>query len=161
MDENIIQCLHELVALDLACVAAYEVARNVSRDEEIRGKFSEFQEDHRRHVRELGEHIRRAGMEAPSELDTNGVIIQGFTTIASQEDRTAVLAMRGNEELSNNAYASALMAKLPEEVRSLVAANFEDERRHMAWIRGSILLRGWDVEQPEIREVAAEARRAA
>ncbi|TKD01053.1 ferritin-like domain-containing protein [Polyangium fumosum] len=160
MDEKIIQCLNELIALDLACSAAYEVACGVCRDEEIKGTFSAFREDHLRHVRELGEHVRSAGIEPPSELDTKGVIVQGFTTLASQEDRTAVLSMRGNEELSNNAYASALRAGLPEEIRALVAANFEDERRHMSWIRGTVLLRGWDVEQPEIRELAAEARGA-
>lgn len=159
MDEKIIQCLNELIALDLACAAAYEVARGVCKDEEIQGKFSEFQEDHLRHVRELGEHIRSAGFEPPSELDTKGVIIQGFTSLASQEDRTAVLAMRGNEELSNNAYASALQAGLPEEIRALVAANFEDERRHMHWIRGAVVLRGWDVEQPELRELSVDAQR--
>lgn len=112
-------------------------------------------------MRELGEHVRKAGKEPPSELDTRGVIIQVFTTLSAQEDRTAVLAMRGNEELSNSAYASALQAEMPEEVRSLVAANFEDERRHMRWLRGAILDRGWDTEQPEIREVAAEVRKAA
>jgi rubrerythrin len=160
MDEKIIQCLNELIALDLACAAAYQVAGAVCRDEEIQGRFSEFREDHLRHVRELGEHIQRAGFEPPSELDTKGVIIQGFTSLASQEDRTAVLAMRGNEELSNNAYASALQAGLPEELRSLVATNFEDERRHMSWIRGAVLLRGWDVEQPEIRELSMDAQKA-
>jgi len=164
MDEKIIQCLVELVALDLACAAAYEVARGVCKDEEIQGKFSEFREDHLRHVAELGEHVRRAGFDPPSELDTKGIIIQGFTSLASQEDRTAVLVMRGNEELSNNAYASAMQAGLPEEIFALVAANFEDERRHMRWMRGAVVLRGWDVEQPEMRELAAEAqgtRRAA
>ncbi|MDI1446837.1 ferritin-like domain-containing protein [Polyangium sp. 6x1] len=160
MEEKIIQCLNELIELDLACIAAYEIARAVSRDEEIQGKFSEFQEDHLRHVRELSEHVRRAGVTPPTELDTKGLVIRGFTMLASQEDRTAVLAMRGNEELSNNAYASALQAGLPEEIRSLVASNFEDERRHMSWIRGAVLLRGWDVEQPEIRELSAEARGA-
>ncbi|MDI3290850.1 ferritin-like domain-containing protein [Polyangium sp. 15x6] len=158
MDEKILQCLNELIALDLACAAAYEVARGVCKDEEILGKFSEFREDHLRHVRELGEHIRSAGIEPPSELDTKGVIIQGFTSLASQEDRTAVLAMRGNEELSNNAYASALQAGLPEEIRTLVAANFEDERRHMRWMRGAVVLRGWDVEQPELRELSVDAQ---
>ncbi|MDC0746497.1 ferritin-like domain-containing protein [Polyangium mundeleinium] len=160
MDEKILQCLNELIALDLACAAAYEVARGVSRDEEIQGTFSAFREDHLRHVAELGEHVRRAGIEPPRELDTKGEIIRAFTTLASQEDRTAVLVMRGNEELSNNAYASALRAGLPEEIRARVAANFEDARQHMSWMRGTVLLRGWDVEQPEIRELSAEARGA-
>ncbi|MRG91453.1 DUF2383 domain-containing protein [Polyangium spumosum] len=160
MDEKIIPCLNELIALDLACAAAYEVACGVCKDEEIKGKLSEFQEDHLRHARELGEHVRRANQEPPSGLDTKGIIIHGFTTLASQEDRTAVLAMRGNEELSNNAYASALQAGLPEELQGLVQANFEDERRHMRWIRGAIVLRGWDVEQPELRELSEEAQGA-
>jgi hypothetical protein len=161
MDDKVIDCLVELIALDLACAAAYGVAGGVCKDEEITNKLGEFQSDHERHVRELGEFVRRAGREPPAELETKGVIIQGFTTLAAQEDRTAVLAMRGNEELSNNAYASALGADLPEEVSELVRANFEDERRHMAWLRNLVVVRGWDVEQPEIRDAAFAQRQKA
>jgi len=161
MDNTILECLAQLIELDIACAAAYEVAAGVCRDEEIKGKFDEFRGDHERHVSELGEIVRSEGYEPAAEMDAKGAIIKAFTMLAAQEERTAVLAMRGNEELSNNAYASALQADLPEEVRELVLANFQDERRHMAWMRNTVVLRGWDVEQPEIREAAGERPRRA
>jgi uncharacterized protein (TIGR02284 family) len=161
MDETVINLINNLVALDLACAAAYETAAGVCKDEKIQGKLTEFKNDHDRHVRELSEVVKQAGKEAPSDLDAKGVIIKGFTMLSAQEDRTAVLAMRGNEELSNNAYASALKAELPIEIRDMVQANFDDERRHMSWIREAALERGWDAEQPEIRDAAVESMRKA
>jgi rubrerythrin len=161
MDDKVIECLAELTRLDFACAAAYEVAAGVCKDEEIRSKLEEFQADHMRHTRDLGEVVRRAGKEPPSDIDAKGAIIKAFTTLSAQEDRTAVLAMRGNEELSNEAYASAIFAGLPDEVMDLVRANFEDERRHMSWMRNTIVVRGWDVEQPEIRQAASTAQQKA
>jgi competence protein ComEA len=161
MDEKIITCLCELIALDLAAAVSYEFAAGVCKDGEIRSKLLEFKEEHERHVRDLSEHVRRAGQQPPDKIDAKGAFIQGYTQLSAQEDRTAVLAMRGNEELTNNAYASAVAAGVPGELKDLILRNFEDERRHMTWIRGAILLRGWDVEQPEIREMAEGARKAA
>lgn len=161
MNESVISLICNLVALDRACAAAYEAACGVCKDEQIQAKLTEFKEDHERHVRELSEVVKQAGQQAPMDLDAKGVVIKGFTMLSAQEDRTAVLAMRGNEELSNGAYASALKADLPTEILDMVQANFDDERRHMAWLRDTVLLRGWDVEQPEIRDVAVEAMRKA
>lgn len=161
MDESAITCLNQLIALDLACAASYEAACAVCKEDEIRDKLAEFKNDHDRHVRDLSKFVTQAGKEAPSDLDAKGVVIKGFTMLSAQEDRSAVLTMRGNEELSNSAYASALQADLPDDVRNVVMANFEDERRHIAWLRQAVLDRSWDVEQPEIRQAAGKPMRKA
>lgn len=161
MDDKVINFVNELIALDLACAAAYEVSARACRDQEIRNKLLEFKGDHERHVAELSEVVRDMGGQPVERIDAKGALIEGYTMLSSQEDRTAVLAMKGNEELSNNAYASALAANLPGELRALVLRNFEDERRHMTWLRGAVVVRGWDVEQPEIRQLAEQVRRAA
>jgi len=161
MDEKVITFINDLIALDLACAAAYEVSAKACKDQEIRNKLLEFKGDHDRHVSELSEVVRDMGGEPIERIDAKGALIQGYTMLSSQEDRTAVLAMKGNEELSNNAYASALQANLPREIRAMVMRNFEDERRHMTWLRGAVIVRGWDVEQPEIRQLAEQVRKAA
>ncbi|UQA55419.1 DUF2383 domain-containing protein [Polyangium aurulentum] len=161
MDDKVITFINDLIALDLACAAAYAVSAKACKDQEIRNKLLEFKGDHDRHVSELSEVVRDMGGEPIERIDAKGMLIEGYTMLSSQEDRTAVLAMKGNEELSNNAYASALQANLPNEIREMVMRNFEDERRHMTWLRGAVIVRGWDVEQPEIRQLAEQVRKAA
>ena len=54
-----------------------------------------------------------------------------------------------------------LIADLGHTSRAMILRNFEDELRHMTWLRGAVVVRGWDVEQPEIRQLAEQVRKAA
>lgn len=152
MDEKTIASVNGLISLDLAAAEAYEVAASVCSAGEIKQTLRSFKADHERHVRELSDWVRGQGGEPPADLDEKGAVIKAFTALSSQEDRSAVLAMRGNEELTNSAYASELRAELPDDLRPLLQGNFEDERRHIAWIREEIGTRGWDREPSEVRE---------
>ena len=67
--------------------------------------------------------------------------------ITSHGDRSAVLAMRGNEELMNRTYAAALEKELPHEVRVIVERNYQDEKKHLAWIKDVIAHRAWEKEK--------------
>ena len=58
--------------------------------------------------------------------------------------RATVMAMRGNEELTNRYYASATEEELPESARSIVSRNYEDEKRHLAWIKETIDAKAWE-----------------
>ncbi|APR88515.1 hypothetical protein A7982_13864 [Minicystis rosea] len=154
--QNAMEPIIGLVLLDLATVDAYGIALEACTTKEIRDQLESFRGDHERHVRELSEWVRSQGGEPPTQIDPSGEIIRGYTDLASEEERSAILVMQGNEELTNQAYASALRAKVPEDVRAIVVRNFEDERRHAAWLRGAIKLRGWDHEAPELRELAEQ-----
>jgi rubrerythrin len=76
--------------------------------------------------------------------DIRGFLIEAFTAIASHGDRSAIFAMRANEEITNRSYASTLEKHLPIEVRNLVERNYEDETKHLAWIKTMIESRAWE-----------------
>lgn len=160
MKADMMTVVKNLLELDMAAVEAYRLAAEVSGTGEIKTQLRSFQFDHERHVRELSEWMQSQGEQAPTELGEPGEIIRRYTELSSQEDRSAVLTMRGNEELTNSAYSSALRAELPEDLRQIVEAGFEDERRHISWIREAITLRDWDREPPELREPLEEAKAA-
>lgn len=140
-----------LIALDLAAAAAYGLAIDVCSTPDLKKQLRGFQSDHERHVRELSGWMSENGGTAPAELVEAGEIITGYTRLSSLEDRTALLAMRGNEEITNGTYASLLRAELPDDLRPIVERGFEDERRHIGWIREEIRIQGWDQEPRDAR----------
>jgi rubrerythrin len=159
MERDMMAAIKNLIMLDVAAVDAYQVASDACTRQELKAQFGAFKSDHERHVRELSEWVSSHGEEAPAGETETGLVIKRYTELSSQEDRGAVLAMRGNEELTNNAYCSALGGDLglPDDLRALIEANFEDERRHIAWIRETIAVNGWDKEPEELREVVRHA----
>ncbi|HVY48206.1 MAG TPA: hypothetical protein VHB21_20100, partial [Minicystis sp.] len=76
------------------------------------------------------------------ERDADGWIIEGFTEIATRGDRSALLAARGNETLTNLTYASALeRGGLEGDARVVVERCYADEQRHLAWIKDALAAR--------------------
>lgn len=146
MDERSISTLNDLIHLDLDAVQAYRHAIDACEIAEIRDNLTEFMGDHERHVRDLREAVRGLGGEPASGRDVKGFFIEGFTAILSQGDRSALLAMRGNEELTNRRYDAARNADLPDSCRPLIERNCEDEARHLAWIKEAIASRAWDTD---------------
>ncbi|AUX42450.1 uncharacterized protein SOCE26_038830 [Sorangium cellulosum] len=144
--------IHGLILLDMAAVDAYRAASGACKTPEIRAQLEAFRADHERHVRELSDAL---GTTLPDQPDDRGVCIRRYTELSAREDRTALVAMRGNEELTNSAYTSALASDLPDDVRRIVEANWQDERRHIRWISEEIRARGWEL--PEVPPTLAEA----
>ena len=157
MNQDMMTAVLSVIELDLAAVEAYRLAADVCVDGDIKRELTSFAADHERHVRELSEWARGQGGEVPEELGDVGGIIVDYTELLSQEERTAVLAMRGNEELTNSTYASVLRGGAPDDLRPIFERGFADERRHLAWIRETVSLRGWDQEPAELREVLKAA----
>ncbi|WP_438017030.1 helix-hairpin-helix domain-containing protein [Sorangium sp. So ce315] len=141
-----------LILLDLAAAEAYRVAIAACKTPEIKRQLEAFQGDHERHARALSDAL---GASLPEEPDDRGQCIRRYTELSAREERTALVAMRGNEELTNDAYASALASDLPDDVRRMVEANWQDERRHIRWITEEIRARGWEL--PEVPSSLAEA----
>ncbi|WP_437576931.1 helix-hairpin-helix domain-containing protein [Sorangium sp. So ce887] len=141
-----------LILLDRAAAEAYRLAIDVCKTPEIKKQLEGFRADHERHERELLDELGAAPTDEP---DDRGQCIRRYTELSAREERTALVAMRANEELTNDAYASALMSDLPDEVRRMVEANWQDERRHIRWINEEIRTRGWEL--PEVPSTMAEA----
>jgi uncharacterized protein (TIGR02284 family) len=147
MDKKLVDKLNDLVQLDTDAVLAYQKAIDACSEGEIRRHLKEFQEDHQRHIGDLAELVRAAGGEPRISRDLKGFLIEGVTAVASRDDRSAVKAMRSNESLTNSRYEAALKADLPDEARAVVERNFEDERRHLAWIEEAIAGSYWDIKE--------------
>jgi hypothetical protein len=98
-----------------------------------------FREDHLRHIQDLSVAIRKAGGVPPGGPDLPGLGIEAFTaTLSLTGTGGALMAMQGNEIVTNDAYANALSRRLPDDIRSMVERNAEDEERHLASIRGQL-----------------------
>lgn len=141
MDRSeVVNLLNDLIHLDIDAVRAYGQAIDNIKDTSARDMLVGFRGDHERHVNDLSAMVRNYGGEPAERPDLKGVLLEGMTAIRSAMGEVPALrAMRDNERLTNRRYAKALETPgLPDEVRSLIAANREDERRHLAWIEARV-----------------------
>jgi uncharacterized protein (TIGR02284 family) len=143
MNEDAIKTLNDLIHLDVDAIHAYRQAIDACDTAEIKDRLTEFRGDHERHVRDLAVVVRGLGGEPDERQDLKGFLIEGFTAITSHGDRSALVAMRGNEELTTRRYDAARKANLTE-ARDLIERNYQDEVRHLTWIKDAITSRAWD-----------------
>jgi rubrerythrin len=137
--------LRSLCQLDVDAVGAYEAAIRRVSNHEVRSKLIEFQDDHRRHVRHLNERITQLGGRIVEEKpDIKGALLKGFTAMTSMAgNEGALLAMLGNEELTTHSYQAALKLDWTVEEKQLIERHYEDERRHLAWVKQAAKERRW------------------
>jgi rubrerythrin len=133
--EMLSDALTALAELDAQSAAAYSVAAATLEDDETRNKLIEFRGDHQRHVQDLNELIDRFGGRPVREQELHGALLARLAeTAATMGDAGVLLAMIGNEQLTNATYRLALALAAPDEVASVIAANFDDEQRHLRWL---------------------------
>lgn len=138
MANDLIDTLNDLIHLDVDAAAAYSQAIDACELPGIKTTLTAFRSDHERHIQDLSTCVGNAGGIPDVKRDLKGFIIEGFTAIMSQGDRSALMAMRGNEELTVRTYQSALQQTLPPDARAIIERNFADEQRHLAWIKNAI-----------------------
>ncbi|WP_437680776.1 PA2169 family four-helix-bundle protein [Sorangium sp. So ce131] len=144
MARDVIEVLNDLIQLDRDAIASYEQAIKACEHVQTREMLARFRDDHARHVVDLSAHVAALGGVAAQDRDLKGKIIEGFTAITSVGDHSALLAMRGNEELSNRYYEAALNEALTTEARDIVERNYGDEQRHLAWIKDALSRKAWE-----------------
>ncbi len=144
--KTIAKNLSSLAQLDIDAVHAYGQAMKNIDVAMVRNQLSRFQADHERHITDLSECIRRLGEEPPEYArDFKGFLLEGFTAIRSATGTEGALkAMKSNEEKTNKDYNAALSWDLPADVRAIVQRNYEDERRHLAYVEEALSERVWD-----------------
>jgi uncharacterized protein (TIGR02284 family) len=149
VSEKLVATLNDLLMLDHDAVDAYQQAIDALKSTACRARLQEFQGDHRRHIDDLSDCIRRLGGSPKSRRDVKGFFIKGMTMVqAALGDEPALKAMQTNEKLTNRQYADALGDQgMPDDVRTLVAKNREDERRHLEWLNQALAQRLW-TQQP-------------
>jgi len=137
--------LRSLAQLDVDAVGAYDAAIARVKEPLVREHLNEFRADHVRHVQDLNGFIRELGGE-PVQLrpDLRGAAMKGLTATASLMGTEATLmAMLGNEEITNRVYELALHFEWSAPLRLLIRKNRQDEERHITWIREAVRVRPW------------------
>lgn len=134
--QDTITVLNRLVQTDIDALHCYDQAISRIREGATAGVLRAFRIDHDRHVEELSEAVRGLGGTPPSRQDASGRMLSGMTAVAASTGTLSALTiMEANEVVTNRAYEQALAADLPTDLRALVAANRDDERRHLARIK--------------------------
>jgi len=134
---NFEDALKELIELDYDAVEAYEAAINRVDNQEYKAKLREFMEDHRRHIAEISELLKKHNIDAPQGPSlTKQWLTKGKVVLANLVgDDTILTAMKSNEIDTNTAYERmADREDLWDEARPLILRGLEDERRHKAWL---------------------------
>jgi uncharacterized protein (TIGR02284 family) len=142
--EKLIDRLNDLIQLDVDAVHAYDEAISACEIPFVKQQLTDFRGDHERHVDDLSAEVSRLGGEPKIKRDVKGFLIKGFTAVLSHGDHSALLAMRGNEELTNKTYESAANETLPPPILAIVQRNWADEKRHLAWIKDAIDKKLWE-----------------
>jgi rubrerythrin len=132
--------LINLVQLDIDAILAYNQAIDGVEESDIRQTLASFRADHDRHVSDLSSVITRLGGTPPSmERDFKGFFIEGMTAIAGKiGTRSALMAMAGNETLTNARYQAAQSYEAPDDVRLILQRNLADEQRHIRYIQQTL-----------------------
>lgn len=144
-----VEKLNDLIAVDIDAVNAYGAAIERIKHADIKHRLGEFQKDHERHIRELSAHVTKFGGKPRTRADVKGFFLKGFTALTSMVgDEAALRAMQGNEQLTNRSYKEALEEAWPDDLRQLIAHNYADEQRHLAYIRESLQHRAWEQQEP-------------
>ncbi len=140
-----IEKLRSLAQLDVDAIGTYDAALKRIDVPVLKERLTEFRGDHVRHVQELNDLIAKLGGERVEEkADLKGTILKGFTAATSMMgNEAALLAMVGNEELTTNTYKAALKFEWNDQERSLITRNYNDEQRHLAWIKEAARNRQW------------------
>jgi uncharacterized protein (TIGR02284 family) len=137
--------LQDLIHLDMDAISAYQKAIDAIEHESVAAKLREFQGDHRRHVADLSAEVTRLGGKPDVRTDVKGFFIGGFTAVMSQGTHSALVTMKGNEQLTTSTYKKALEHKeLPETTKALLQRNYSDEARHLGWIENAIAKKVWE-----------------
>ncbi len=128
-----------LAQLDSDAVQAYTMAIAATAERAIQLRLEGFRADHEQHLRDLAEPIRRLGGTVPEAGVKPGFFIEGMTDVnSSLGTKGALLAMLGNEMLTNARYRSALSEDLPADIGALLERNYADEQRHLVFIRETL-----------------------
>lgn len=142
-NEKAISKLRSLAQLDVDAIGTYDAAIARVSDSEIATRLAEFRVDHVRHVQDLNALISKlGGVQVEQVPDLKGVALTGMTMVTSlMGTDAALMAMIGNEELTNRVYEAALKLDLSREALDLIRKNFSDEQRHLGWMKHELKAR--------------------
>lgn len=148
--------LIDLCQLDIDAIIAYRQAIVSIEDPELRRMLDGFRTDHENHVLELANCIIDFGARPPEfKKDFKGFVIEGMTAVAGGiGSGAALMAMLGNETLTNARYKAAQSLAGPGNVMALLAKNYQDEQRHISSVRAFSALKNGKISDLPLNQLA-------
>jgi uncharacterized protein (TIGR02284 family) len=144
-----IRAVQDLIHLDMDAIKAYEQAIKACEHENVKSQLKSFQGDHQRHVQDLSEELRKLGEQPDARTDIKGFFIEAFTAVTAHGTKSALLAMRGNEQLTTARYKAAVdLQDVPDSTKEIIRKNYADEQRHLEWIKMALDQKIWEQEKP-------------
>jgi rubrerythrin len=129
------ELLGTLARLDLEAALAYDAAAELSDDPSVRRQLGGFAGDHRRHVAELNRRLEAAGEPAVTTLTAGAPVLASLLRLAGPlGPDVIVVALLGNEQLTNLSYDAALAYEWDDETEAVLERFAADEQRHLAWL---------------------------
>ena len=143
------RAVQDLIHLDMDAIKAYEQAIKACEHESVAAQLRTFQGDHQRHVSDLSAELRKLGEQPDVRTDIKGFFIEAFTAVTAHGTKSALLAMRGNEQLTTARYKAALdLQDVPGSTKEVIRKNYADEQRHLEWIKVALAQETWKQEKP-------------
>ena len=150
-EKTIESVMNDLIQLDIDAYHAYEDAIKAIKEKDIQQQLTDFRKDHGRHIKELSYLLKElGGKPIKHSRDFKGIVIEGMTILQSLTGTIGALkAMLTNENITNEKYADALEYKgFTQEVRKLIHDNYNDEKRHLDYIKKKLAELGSDQDKP-------------
>jgi hypothetical protein len=142
---TVIADLNDLLQLDHDAVAAYTVAIDTIKSEELRERLVVFRLDHKRHIEELAALVRQLGglpVELP-HLSTGPFKLAMQAVAAPGSDATVLLAFKANERQVRDKYRERAGRQYPTDVAEVVRRNAVDEDTHYMWVTHTLETMGY------------------
>ncbi len=137
MSKDMVEQISDLVKLDWDAAECYDRAMEKMETPDVHQNIHSFADDHRRHVDRLSEYLESIGETAPEKSkDIKGYLMEGFAAIRSSTGEIGALkALHTSEKMTNKAYREAVENEnLGDEAMRIVMDNYDDEKRHIAYI---------------------------
>lgn len=148
---EVIEECNDLIRFDYDAIGAYDEAIDSIPEPILRESLIRFRSDHERHVIDLSAIVQRLGGNPPEKPGARGVLRKTLTKVAGLMGTETVLeAMRANEEVLNKQYASRANLAFPDDVLAVIARNYNDEKRHLAWVEQQLRDRTWEHARPGV-----------
>lgn len=146
MDNNeIVKELRSLCQLDIDAIHAYNECLHHIDISDVKKDIEKFRADHERHVKDLSALIHSFKEKAPEfSPDLKGYMLDVFSKIRSLTGTEGALkSLRGGENLTNKRYARAIDLDFPANIKTVIAANYKDEQRHLRYVEEAIDSKVW------------------
>lgn len=140
-NEDIIDTLNELMAVDYSAIAAYQSAIEQLEDSAFKKQLKKHCDDHIKHVKVLREKVKELGSIPRDVAEIKSKITQSVKLMADivGDDASILKAIMKSKDLTNTAYGDALADyQNVVGIAFLLEDHLRDERMHREWIEATL-----------------------